>query len=64
MGGSLFAYNKKCSFGTLEFDTTAQDPSVTYVIKNIDNEEIHKMTIFKSQLDFKEDKVKNKKGRN
>jgi alkaline phosphatase D len=64
MDGSLFAYNKKCSFGTLEFDTTAQDPSVTYVIKNIDNEEIHKMTIFKSQLDFKEDKVKNKKGRN
>ncbi len=64
MEGSLFAYNKECSFGTLEFDTTAQDPTVTYVIKNIDNEEIHKMTIFKSQLDFTEEKVKNIKGRN
>ncbi|MCK5441288.1 MAG: alkaline phosphatase D family protein [Maribacter sp.] len=64
MEGSLFAYNKECSFGTLEFDTTVQDPSVTYVIKNIDNEEIHKMTIFKSQLDFKEEIIKNIKGQN
>jgi alkaline phosphatase D len=58
---SLFGYNKKCSFGTLEFDTTIDDPSVTYMIKNIDNEEIHKMTLYKSQLDFKRDMVKNKK---
>ena len=62
MDGSIFGYNKKCSFGTLEFDTEAEDPSVTYTIKNIDNEEIHKMTIFKSQLDFEKEKVKNKKG--
>jgi len=63
MEGSLFGYYKKCSFGTLEFDTTMEDPSVTYTIKSIDNEEIHRMTIFKSQLDFSKDKVKNKKGR-
>jgi len=63
MEGSLFGYNKKCSFGTLEFDTTVEDPSVTYTIKSIDNEEIHRMTIFKSKLDFSKDKVKNKKGR-
>jgi len=55
MEGSLFGYNKKCSFGTLGFDTTAEDPSVTYTIKNIDNEEIHKMTIYKSQIDFDND---------
>ena len=61
MDGSLFSYNKKCSFGSLEFDTTVEDPSVTYTIKNIDNEEIHKMTIFKSQLEFEKEKVKNKK---
>jgi alkaline phosphatase D len=64
MQGSLFGYNKKCSFGTLEFDTTLDDPKVTYFIKNIDNEEIHKMTVFKSQLDFNKDKVVNKRGRN
>ncbi|NND31829.1 MAG: alkaline phosphatase [Saprospiraceae bacterium] len=64
MSGSLFGYNKQCSFGTLEFDTTADDPSVSYLIKNIDNEEIHKITIYLSQLDFDEDKVINKKGRN
>ena len=63
MDGSIFGYNKKCSFGTLEFDTKAEDPSVIYTIKNIDNEEIHKMTIFKSQLDFEKKKVKNKRGR-
>jgi alkaline phosphatase D len=63
MEGSLFGYNKKCSFGTLEFDTTAEDPTVSYTIKSIDNEEIHKLTIFKSQLDFDPDKVRNKKGR-
>ena len=63
MDGSIFGYNKKCSFGTLEFDTTIEDPSVTYTIKNIDNQEIHKMTIFKSQLDFEKEKVKNKRGR-
>lgn len=61
MEGSLFGYNKKCSFGTIEFDTTAEDPSVTYSVKNIDNKEIHKMTLYKSQLDFKEDNPKNKK---
>lgn len=61
MPNSLFGYNKKCSFGMLEFDTTLQDPSLTYTIKNIDNEEIHKITIYKSELDFQKDKVKNKK---
>ena len=61
MKGSLFSYNKMCSFGSLEFDTTLGDPSITYSIKNIENEEIHKMTIYKSQLDFTNDKVRNKK---
>ncbi|MEQ6120634.1 alkaline phosphatase D family protein [Reichenbachiella sp. MALMAid0571] len=61
MPNSLFGYNKKCSFGMLEFDTTLEDPSMTYTIKNIDNEEIHKMTVYKSELDFEGDKIKNKK---
>ncbi|MFT7034089.1 MAG: alkaline phosphatase D [Cyclobacteriaceae bacterium] len=62
MPNSLFGYNKKCSFGTLEFDTTLEDPTLTYIIKNIDNEEIHKMRVYKSELDFDDNKVKNKKG--
>jgi len=52
MEGSLFGYNSKCSFGIIGFDTSRENPSVTYTIKNIDNEEIHKMTIYRSQLDF------------
>ena len=64
MEGSIFGYNKKCSFGTLEFDTTTDDPSISYTIKSIDNETIHNMTIYKSQLDFDKDKVTNKRGRN
>ena len=63
MEGSLFGYNKKCSFGNLDFDTNREDPTVTYSIKSIDNEEIHKMTVFRSQLDFEQDRVTNKRGR-
>jgi len=48
--GSLFSYNKKCSFGLLTFDTTVADPSVTYEIINIDNEVVHTFTLKKSQL--------------
>ena len=48
--GSLFSYNKKCSFGLLTFDTTAADPSVTYEIINIDNEVVHTFTLNKSKL--------------
>ena len=50
MPGSLFGYNKKCSFGLLGFDTTRDDPQVTYRIVNIDNEIIREITLTKSQL--------------
>lgn len=50
MPGSLFGYNEKCSFGLLKFDTTKEDPTVSYEIYNIDNELIHKITLNKSQL--------------
>jgi alkaline phosphatase D len=53
MPGALFGYNKKCSFALLEFDTTCDDPKVVYRIKSIDNEEIHRLTIFRSDLCFK-----------
>jgi alkaline phosphatase D len=52
MPGSLFGYNKKCSFGLLSFDTHKSDPTVTYRIINIDNEEIHRIRLFQSDLSF------------
>ncbi|MCP4453575.1 MAG: alkaline phosphatase [Planctomycetes bacterium] len=50
MKGALFGYNEKCSYGRLTFDTKAPDPTVTYTIVNIDGEEIHSLTVKKSQL--------------
>ncbi|MDT8300020.1 MAG: alkaline phosphatase D family protein [Sedimentisphaerales bacterium] len=50
MPGSLFGYNKKCSFGRLQFDTTIPDPQVTYKIISIDNEVIYTFSLKKSQL--------------
>ena len=52
MPGALFGYNEKCSFGLLTFDTDKTDPTVTYRIINIDNEEIHRITLLLSDLSF------------
>jgi len=56
MPGSLFGYNKKCSFGLLQFDTAIPDPQVTYKIINIDNEVIYTFSLKKSQLTHKKGK--------
>ena len=48
--GALFAYNKTPSFGILEFDTEKEDPKLIYRIMSIENEEIHRITLYKSQL--------------
>lgn len=50
MPESIFGYNQTCSFGLLEFDTTREDPKVSYSIYNIENELLNKITLFKSQL--------------
>jgi alkaline phosphatase D len=50
MPGSLFGYNKKCSFGRLQFDTTIPDPQVTYKIISIDNEVVYTFSLKRSQL--------------
>jgi alkaline phosphatase D len=50
MPGSLFGYNKKCSFGMLQFNTTMPDPQVTYKIINIDKEVIYTFSLTRSQL--------------
>ena len=53
MSKALFSYNKKQSFGRIDFDTTAPNPTVTYRIINIENEEVYKLTLTKSQLTHK-----------
>ena len=55
MPGSIFGYNKTCSFGMLEFDTTQEDPKVTYSVYSIENELINRITLYKSQLMFREE---------
>jgi alkaline phosphatase D len=50
---SLFGYNAKQSFGRVDFDLTAEDPTVKYTIINIDGKEIHDLTVKLSQLQFK-----------
>ncbi len=53
MPGSMFGYNDTCSFGKLLFDTTQEDPTVSYEIYSIDNELIHKLTLKRSQISHK-----------
>jgi alkaline phosphatase D len=48
--GALFGYNEKQSFGFLEFDTRSEDPTVTYRIFSIDNEEINNITLKLSEI--------------
>jgi alkaline phosphatase D len=50
MPDALFGYNKKCSFGSLSFDTTLPDPQVSYRIINIDGEVVHTFSLKRSQL--------------
>ncbi|MDP6543043.1 MAG: alkaline phosphatase D family protein [Phycisphaerae bacterium] len=48
----IMGYNRKCSFGLLDFDTAVGDPRVKYTIVNIDNEAIDSRTLKLSQLSF------------
>lgn len=48
--GAIFSYNKPQSFGLVTFDTTADDPQVTYEVVNIDGEKPHAITVKLSEL--------------
>ena len=50
---SLFGYNKKQSFGRVDFDLKAGDPTFKYTIINIDGKEINSLTVKRSELQFK-----------
>src|SRR5690606_15995097 len=45
MDEAIFSYNAKQSFGLVEFDTTAADPTVKYTVINIDGEPVHELTV-------------------
>jgi len=49
--GAIFSYNAKQSFGLVHFDTTADDPSVTYDVISIDGERVHSLTVRRSELE-------------
>ena len=49
--GAIFSYNQSQSFGLVTFDTTLEDPTVTYTVVNIDGEEPHSITVRRSQLE-------------
>ena len=48
--GAIFSYNKPQSFGLVTFDTTKDDPQVTYEVVNIDGEKPHSITVRRSEL--------------
>ena len=50
--GAIFSYNKLQSFGLVTFDTTRDDPQVTYDVVNIDGEMPHSLTVKRSELQY------------
>lgn len=50
---SLFGYNEKQSFGRVDFDLTAKDPTFKYTVVNIDGKAVHSLEIKRSELQFK-----------
>lgn len=48
--GLVWGYSDTCSFGLMEFDTTAEDPQVTFRCIDIDGEEIHRHVLKRSEL--------------
>jgi alkaline phosphatase D len=50
---SLFGYNEKQSFGRVDFDLTAKDPTFKYTVVNIDGKAVHSLELKRSELQFK-----------
>lgn len=50
--GLIWGYNETCSFGLMRFDTTAEDPQVTFDCVNIDGEIIETYTLRASKLRY------------
>ena len=50
---ALFGYNKKQSFGRVDFDLTAQDPTFRYTIISIDGEPVYSLELKLSELQIR-----------
>lgn len=50
MPNAEFSYNRKQSFGLIDFDTTLDDPTVRYTIATIDGEQVFRRTFALSEL--------------
>ena len=50
---SLFGYNKKQSFGRVDFDLEAKDPTFKYTVISIDGEIVNSLRVKLSELKFK-----------
>lgn len=48
--GLVWGYNETCSFGLMEFDTTAKDPQVTFRCIDIDGNEQHSHVLKLSEI--------------
>ena len=48
--GLIWGYNKTCSFGLMQFDTTRADPQVNLTAVAIDGRRVHTHTLSRSQL--------------
>lgn len=48
----IMGYNEKCSFGRIDFDTTAENPTLTFSIVNIDGETKGSHTLTLKDLSF------------
>jgi alkaline phosphatase D len=51
--GLVWGYNKTCSFALMRFDTTRDDPQVTFELIDIDRELRHSHTLKLSELSFR-----------
>lgn len=50
MDQALFSYNAKQSFGLVDFNTTIDDPTVTYSVVTIDGEVVNTFRLQRSEL--------------
>jgi alkaline phosphatase D len=53
---SLFGYNQKQSFGRVDFNLNAANPTLKYTIINIDGKAIDSLEVKRSQLQCKDSK--------
>lgn len=50
MEHAVFSYNEKQSFGLVDIDSTAADPTIRYAIVTIDGDEVQSLSVKRSQL--------------